>query len=328
MNNGKTSQLKKIGITVIILLILTALVKLGIIDEYLAHILTLGAINVIVALSLNLITGFTGQLALGHAGFMAIGAYTTSYMIMQANMPIFIAILIGGVMASIVGAMIGYPTLRLKGDYLAIVTLGFGEIIRVAMVNLEKITGGAAGLKGIPGFTENYEWLPAIRFLWVFLVLVVIVLVIYNLINSSYGRAIISVREDDIAASSMGIDIFYYKMFSFTLSALIAGVGGGLYALFFGYLTPNMFNFLKSVDFLIFVVLGGMGSISGTIIAGFTLTYLQEMLRFLKDYRLVIYPLLLILIMIFRPSGIMGTKELSLSMLKQLFRVKKNKGRW
>ena len=325
MNNENKSSFVKIAGTFIFIIFLSLLIKLGVINEYLAHVLTLAGISVIMALSLNLITGFTGQLALGHAGFMAIGAYTATFMIMQLNVPIFISIIIGGIVSGLVGIVIGYPTLRLKGDYLAIVTLGFGEIIRVIMVNLEKLTGGAAGLKGIPSFTENYDWQPMAKFLWVFLTLTVVVFILNNFINSSYGRAIISIREDEIASGSMGVNIFYYKMFSFTISAVIAGVGGGLYALVFGYLTPNMFNFLKSVDFLIIVVLGGMGSISGTVIAGLSLTYLQEMLRFLKDYRLVIYPLLLIVIMLFRPSGIMGTNELSIKLIKDRYNDLKKK---
>lgn len=289
----------------------------GIIDEYTAQILTLGGINVIIALSLNLISGFTGQLALGHAGFMAIGAYSTAILIMQLHLPMIVAIIIGGLVTAVVGMLIGFPTFRLKGDYLAIVTLGFGEIIRVVMINLESLTGGAAGLKGIPPFSEDFTWGPVISFVWVYGFMVLTIFLLSNLMKSSPGRAIISVREDEVAANSMGINVFYYKMFSFTLSAFIAGIGGGLYALIFGYLNPTMFNFMKSVDFLIIVVLGGMGSITGTVITGFALTYLQEFLRILQDYRLVIYPLLLILIMLFKPSGLMGTKEFSIGALFQ-----------
>lgn len=297
------------GFSFLAFLILVGLIYLGIIDEYTAQILTFAAINVIIALSLNLISGFTGQLALGHAGFMAIGAYSTAALVMQLQVPNLPAILVGGIVTAVFGFVIGFPTLRLKGDYLAIVTLGFGEIIRVLMINAEKITGGAAGLKGIPSFTENISLNPVVSFVWVFLFMIGTIILIGNLIKSSHGRAIISIREDEIASNAMGVNVFYYKMFSFTLSAFIAGIGGGLYALFFGYLNPTMFNFLKSCDFLVIVVLGGMGSIVGTVATGFILTYLQEFLRFLQDYRLVIYPLILIIIMLFKPTGLIGLVE-------------------
>jgi branched-chain amino acid transport system permease protein len=324
MENRMKNILVLLGIALFTLAGIGSLIYFGIIDEYTAQILTNAGINVIIALSLNLISGFTGQLAMGQAGFMAIGAYTTAVLVMQFHTPLVVAILAGGMVTACFGFVIGFPTLRLRGDYLAIVTLGFGEIIRVIMINLERLTGGAAGLKGIPPFTEDILLSPVVSFLWVFSFLIVTIIVISNLIKSSHGRAIISIREDEIAANSMGIDVFYYKMYAFIMSAFFAGVGGGLYALFFGYLNPTMFNFLKSVDFLVIVVLGGMGSITGTVITGFILTYLQEFLRILQDYRLVIYPLLLILMMLFRPSGIMGTRELSLVGLFQ--RKNRDKG--
>ncbi|NLW55815.1 MAG: branched-chain amino acid ABC transporter permease [Firmicutes bacterium] len=291
-----------------------------IIDEYTTQVLTIGAINVVVALGLNLISGFTGQLALGHAGFMAVGAYTTAALVMKLGVPIFPAIFGGGLISALFGLLIGLPTLRLRGDYLAIVTLGFGEIIRVIMINLTEITGGPAGLKGIPPFTTNFYWRPVVSFAIAYLFLVLVITLISNLLKSSPGRAIVSIREDEIAANAMGINVFYYKMFAFTLSAFIAGLGGGLYAPFFGYLSPNMFNFQKSVEFLIIVVLGGMGNLTGTVLAGFGLTYLQEFLRFLQDYRLVIYPLILIVLMLFQPSGLMGlfgNREFSLAGLAE-----------
>ncbi|MCL6591824.1 MAG: branched-chain amino acid ABC transporter permease [Firmicutes bacterium] len=321
MDNKLSRFLTLTGLSLLILAVSGALIFTGLIDEYTAQILTLAGINTIIALSLNLISGFTGQLALGHAGFMAIGGYTTAILIMKTNYAVLqqnpvlwyasigVAILIGGLVTAIFGLAIGFPTLRLKGDYLAIVTLGFGEIIRVLMVNMEDLTGGAAGLKGIPQFTEDPLWGSVVSFLWITGFMILTVILISNLIKSSHGRAIVSIREDEIAANSMGINVFYYKMFSFTLSAFIAGIGGGLYALFFGYMNPTMFNFLKSLDFLVIVVLGGMGSIVGTVVTGYVLTYLQEFLRFLKDYRLVIYPLILIIIMLFKPTGLIGIIE-------------------
>ncbi len=309
MSAQMKKQIRIAGFSFLGFIIIVGLIYLGIIDEYTAQILTFAAINVIIALSLNLISGFTGQLALGHAGFMAIGAYSTAALVMQAQVPNLPAILAGGFVTAVFGFVIGFPTLRMKGDYLAIVTLGFGEIIRVLMINAEKITGGAAGLKGIPSFTKNISLNPVLSFVWVFLFMIGTIILISNLIKSSHGRAIVSIREDEVASNAMGVNVFYYKMFSFTLSAFIAGLGGGLYALFFGYLNPTMFNFLKSCDFLVIVVLGGMGSIVGTVATGFILTYLQEFLRFLQDYRLVIYPLILIIIMLFKPTGLIGLVE-------------------
>jgi len=249
---------------------------------------------------------------------MAVGAYTTAALVMKLNVPILPAMIGGAVMAALFGFLIGLPTLRLRGDYLAIVTLGFGEIIRVVMINLPNLTGGPAGLKGIPTFTTNFFWRPVLSFAMVYFTLALVVVLLSNLLKSSHGKAIISIREDEIAANAMGINVFYYKIFAFTLSAFIGGLGGALYAPFFGYLSPNMFNFQKSVEFLIIVVLGGMGNLTGTVLAGIGLTYLQEILRFLKDYRLVIYPVILIIVMIFQPSGIMGlfgNREFSLTAL-------------
>lgn len=303
-------------IVAFVLLLLIVLVRYRVIGEYTSQVLTVAGINVIIALGLNLISGFTGQLALGHAGFMAVGAYTTAALMMKLNVPTFPAILGGALMSALFGFLIGLPTLRLRGDYLAIVTLGFGEIIKVVMINLPSLTGGPAGLKGIPTYTTNFVWRPVLSFAIVAVTMTLVIVFLSNLLKSSHGKAIISIREDEIAANAMGINVFYYKIFAFTLSAFIGGLGGALYAPFFGYLSPNMFNFQKSVEFLIIVVLGGMGNLTGTVLAGIGLTYLQEILRFLKDYRLVIYPVILIIVMIFQPSGVMGlfgNREFSLT---------------
>jgi branched-chain amino acid transport system permease protein len=285
----------------------------GMIDEYTAQVLTLGGINVIVALSLNLATGFAGQLVLGQAGFMAVGAYTTAVLVTRWQTPLLAAVGCGGVVAALCGLVIGFPALRLRGDYLAIVTLGFGEIIRTTLVNLEGLTGGAAGLKGIPAFTETLLLRPTVAFIWVYAFMAGTLLLVADLINSAPGRAVLAVREDEIAADAMGINVFYYKMLAFTFAAGLAGIAGSLYAPFFRYLNPTMFNFLKSVDFLIIAVLGGLGSITGTVCAGFGLTYLQELLRLVNDYRMVVYPLLLILLMLFRPTGLLGGRELNMA---------------
>lgn len=322
-------------VSTVLFVILVILQYFKIISEYTGLLLTLAGIYVIVSLSLNLITGFTGQLSLGHAGFMCVGAYTTAIAIIKYGMPIPIALILGGIMTALFGLAIGIPTLRLRGDYLAITTLGFGEIIRVIIVNLDSLTGGAAGLKGIPTFSNTGDFIidAIIRFSWVYIVMILVIAVIHNLINSSQGRAIISIREDDIASTSMGVNVAYYKIYAFTLSAFIAGVGGGLYAIFFGYLNPAMFGWLNSVNFVVIVVLGGMGSITGTIIAAVVFTYLQEWLRVFADFRLVIFGLALIILMIFWPKGLMGNKELSITgFFRQLrsgeFSPKQLKTKW
>ena len=294
--------------------LLAGLQYFNVINEYNGQLLTLAGIYVIVSLSLNLISGFTGQLSLGHAGFMAIGAYTTAVAITRFAIPVPIALILGGLMTALFGIAIGFPALRLKGDYLAITTLGFGEIIRVIIVNLEPLTGGAAGLKGIPPLSSTGDFIldAIVEFTWVYVVAILVIAAMSNLIRSSHGRAIISVREDEIAANSMGIDVASAKVFAFTLAAFIAGVGGGLYAVYFGYLNPTMFGWLNSVNFVVIVVMGGMGSISGTIIAAVAFTYLQEWLRVFEDYRLVVFGVALIVLMLFAPKGLMGNKELSI----------------
>ena len=254
-------------------------------------------ISVIMAVSLNLITGFTGQFTLGHAGFMAIGAY-----------------LCGGLLAAVFGVLIGLPTLRLKGDYLAIATLGFGEVIRVVLLNT-KYVGGASGFFGIPRL---------ITWTWAFFIMVITVVVIRNLLWSSYGRACVSIREDEIASELMGIDITKYKVLAFTVGAFFAGLGGAVYAHYFYGMQPGTFNFMKSIDYLVMVVLGGMGSITGSVLAAIVLTIVNVVLQQYSEIRMILYALLLIVIMIFRPQGLMGSKELSLNMFRKVKRGDQN----
>ncbi len=323
MRKSKLSNfLTLLVVSVIVFVILIALMYTGIIDEYNGLLLTLAGIYFIISLSLNLITGFIGQFALGQAGFMCVGAYTSAIMVINLHLPLFVAILIGGLVTAIFGFLIGAPTLRLRGDYLAIVTLGFGEIIRVIMINLGSLTGGAAGLKGIPPFSDTGDIMldNLIRFAWVYGFAIIALVVMSNLIKSSHGRAIISIREDEIASNSMGINVSYYKVFAFMVSAFFAGIGGGLYASYFGYLNPDMFKWLSSVNFVVIIVLGGLGSITGTLIASVAFTYIQEWLRVFGDLRLVIFGLALILIMLFWQRGIMGTKEFSVvTFVRKLF---------
>ena len=250
---------------------------------------------------------------------MAVGAYASIWFSQVAHLPMPASILVAGCCAAFVGFIIGFPTLKLSGDYLAIVTLGFGEIIRVVFVNLKSITGGPNGKRftTILAARADYAWIVIIG------ALVVIIALLQNFLRSTYGRAIFSVREDEIAANSNGISVFRYKMTGFVIAAFVAGIGGALYAPFIGFVKPDLSSFNRSVDYLIYVVLGGMGSITGSVLAAFVLTYLQEFLRFLKDYRLLIYPLILIFVMLFRPQGLLGMKELSFVGLWEKFAARR-----
>lgn len=292
---------------VLVVAVPALLIQFSVIDAYTAQILTLSGINAIMALSVNIICGITGQLSLGQAGFMAIGAYSTILLTTNLHLPLPVSIILAGLVTAFFGFLIGFPTLKLEGDYLAIVTLGFGEIIRVVLVNLKQWTGGPNGKQFPTLLTLN----PTAAYVTIIGTLVLLIILLQNFIRSTYGRAILAVREDEIAANSTGISVFKYKMIGFVIASFVAGIGGALYAPFIGFVKPEQASFTKSIDYLIFVVLGGMGSTTGSVLAAFVLTYLQEFLRFLQNYRLLIYPVILILVMIFRPQGLMGTKEFS-----------------
>lgn len=282
----------------------------GLINRATNGILMTVCINIILAVSLNLTTGYLGQLALGHAGFMALGAYASaifskSVAIENDLVKFLVALLLGGLFAAVFGFLIGMPALRLKGDYLAIITLGFGEIIRVVIEALG-ITGGAQGLRSIP----KVATLPVS-----FIVMVLTIAVLYTLINSRHGRAIIAIREDEIAAESMGINITYYKTLAFTVAAFFAGVAGAMYAHYIGILGASNFDFNRSIEIVVTVVLGGLGSFTGSIVAAIALTLLPFMLRAFSEYRMLIYSIALIVVMIFKPSGLFGQYEFSLTRL-------------
>ena len=260
-------------------------------------------INIILAVSLNLINGHTGQFSLGHAGFMAVGAYTAakisivcSGLIAPVLVPgmFLLALLAGGLLAALAGLAVGLPTLRLRGDYLAIVTLGFGEIIRVVLQNMDSL-GAASGLKGVPGFSNLF---------WVWTSAAITVYVITSMVNSTYGRGFIAVHDDEVAASAMGINPVRYKVTAFVVGAFFAGIAGGLYAHHKQFLSPTGFDFLKSIDIVMMVILGGMGRTVGVIIAAILLTLLPEFLRSFAEYRMIIYSLLVIVLMIVRPQGL------------------------
>ncbi|MDR2597390.1 MAG: branched-chain amino acid ABC transporter permease [Treponema sp.] len=295
-----------IGILTVVLPLL--LIKLGIIDAYTSRILTMGGVNAIMAMSVNMIVGITGQLSLGQAGFLAIGAYSCIFFNLDMGLPLPFAVFCAVFVTTFAGFLIGFPVLKLTGDYLAIVTLGFGEIIRVVFINLKALTGGPNGRSFTTSLVMNSE----LAFVFTTATLVIILALLQNFLRSTYGRAIKACREDEIAANANGINIFRYKMIGFVIAAFIAGIGGCVYAMVVGFVKPDVAQFLKSIDFLIYVVLGGMGSMTGSILSAYVLTYLQEFLRFLQDYRLLIYPVILILVMMFRPKGLLGMKEFSI----------------
>ena len=265
-------------------------------------------IYIMLAVSLNIVTGYLGQLPLGHAGFMAVGAYTGAIFWksgLLTGMPdVAAGLVIAGISAAIVGILIGIPALRLRGDYLAIITLGFGEIIRVTLINLTPVTGGTQGLQSIPRHTN---------FILVYICVAITCTVIHMIMKSRHGRAILAIRENEIAAESCGVKTTYYKVMAFAVSAFFAGVAGALYAGTLGILVPNAFDFMASINILVMVVLGGMGSMLGSVIAASILTSLPLALQALNEYRLIIYALLLIGVMIFKPTGLMGTYDFSLS---------------
>jgi branched-chain amino acid transport system permease protein len=305
------------------------------IDDYQARLLVFIAINIILATSLNLINGFTGQFSIGHAGFMAVGAYSSAYFTVNhgkalesavaflgptaaSSVVLLVAIAIGAVVAALMGLVVGIPSLRLKGDYLAIVTLGFAEIIRIVILNIDAV-GGATGYQ-VQGYAH---------FMWVGIFTVITVVVIHNIVRSDSGRALISIREDELAAEAMGVNTTRYKVSSFVIGSAFAGVAGVLFAHYNKFLSTNDFQFIKSFEIIIMIVIGGMGSITGAILGAIIVTLLPELLRQLPDVqlgsttfhftdlRLVIFALILILTMILRPQGILGTREFGLSWLKR-----------
>ena len=268
-------------------------------------------INIILAVSLHLIIGITGQFSIGHAGFLAVGAYASAIITMKLSLPFPVALLTGGLVAAIAGLIIGIPTLRLRGDYLAIATLGFGEIMRIVLLNIDYV-GGASGMM----VSQMVTW-P-----WLFACVVITIVVIANFTNSTHGRACISIRENEIAADAMGVNTTFYKVIAFVIGAFFAGVAGALHAHNFYIIQPSNFGFLKSFDILIFVVLGGLGSMSGSVIAAILLTIISTFLQDFPEIRMVIYSLVLIVMMLFRPQGLMGTREIT-----SLFKIgKSNQG--
>lgn len=295
----------------VIYVAITLLNKARVINNYILQVLMFVGINMIMTLSLNIVTGVTGQASIGHAGFMSLGAYSSAIVTSlvfkgyalpeKFRIPVFLlGLLAGGLVSGLFGLIIGFPTLKIKGDYLAIVTLAFGEVVRATMRMIEPV-GAARGMINIPMYCN---------FGWIVVFLVITVYISRNFIYSRYGRACQAVREDEIAASAMGVNVARYKVLAFVMSAFIAGIAGGLYAHTVSFIAPDTFSFSKSSDYVVYLYAGGIGSLTGSMLGAAILTALPEMLRFLAEWRIVLYALILLCVMIFRPQGLCGGKEL------------------
>ncbi|MDS8905274.1 branched-chain amino acid ABC transporter permease [Streptococcus pneumoniae] len=286
--------------------LISVLVSVGVLNLFYVQILQQIGINIILAVGLNLIVGFSGQFSLGHAGFMASGAYAAA--IIGSKSPtygaFFGAMLVGALLSGAVALLVGIPTLRLKGDYLAVATLGVSEIIRIFIINGGSLTNGAAGILGIPNFTT---W----QMVYFFVVITTIATL--NFLRSPIGRSTLSVREDEIAAESVGVNTTKIKIIAFVFGAITASIAGSLQAGFIGSVVPKDYTFINSINVLIIVVFGGLGSITGAIVSAIVLGILNMLLQDVTSVRMIIYALALVLVMIFRPGGLLGTWELSLS---------------
>ena len=301
MNSLQKNDLKMLVFALVIYGIIMGLTSAGMLSAFWQLNLIFAGINIILAASLNLINGYTGQFSLGHAGFMAVGAYVGVVLTTNFQMAFPVAILAGGVTAGFLGALIGLPTLRLRGDYLAIATLGLGEIVRIVIINVPYV-GGAAGFKGIPHHTD---------FTWVFCLMLVTLFIIKNFVNSRHGRACLAIRENEIAAESMGVNTTRYKVLAFSIGAFFAGVAGVLFGHNMYILSPASFTFMQSFNILIMVVMGGLGSMTGSIAGALVVTFLSAALASFPNARMIIYALALILLMFYRPQGLFGYVEVT-----------------
>ena len=295
MNKVRKFDLKALAASAVLFAILQGLMTAEVIGPFWELNLILICMNVILASSLNMINGFTGQFSIGHAGFLAVGAYVGAVMTVKLGFSFPLAIVAGTVAAGFLGFLIGLPTLRLDGDYLAIATLGLGEIIRICILNIEYI-GGASGLMF---FIKNFK-------------------------NSAHGRACLAIRENEIAADTMGIDTTKYKVMAFTLGASFAGTAGVLFSHYFFIAHPASFTFMRSFDILTMVVLGGLGSLTGSITGAILLTFISAALADFPEWRMIIYSLAMIILMLYRPQGLFGNKELSEKVFNSLKGGKSN----
>ena len=291
MNSLQKNDLKMLVFALVIYGIIMGLTSAGMLSAFWQLNLIFAGINIILAASLNLINGYTGQFSLGHAGFMAVGAYVGVVLTTNFHAAFPIALLAGGVAAGLLGALIGLPTLRLRGDYLAIATLGLGEIVRIVIINVPYV-GGAAGFKGIQHLTS---------FTWVFFLMLVTLFIIKNFVNSRHGRACLAIRENEIAAESMGVNTTVYKVLAFTIGAFFAGVAGVLFGHNMYILSPASFTFMQSFNILIMVVMGGLGSMTGSIAGALVVTFLSAALASFPNARMIIY----------RPQGLFGYVEVT-----------------
>ena len=312
------AYLMNVALVLAVFGLLNLLLNLGVLNHFHRGLLIVICVNIMLAVSLNLSAGFLGQLVLGHAAFMSVGAYTAAIFSIQLSISnpwgMVLSLLVGGVVAALFGVAIGIPALRLRGDYIAIITLGFGQIVQSIVLNMN-ITGGPMGLMGIPRTTNLTV---------AFFAMVFTVVILTTLVRSRHGRAMISIRENEIAAESSGINTTYYKIFGFTVSAFFAGIAGGVLAHHIGILMPQDIGFERSIELLVIVVLGGMGSFTGSIVSAVVLTLLPELLRDFAMYRMLLYSIILIAMMIYRPQGLMGSYEFSARYV--LFKL--TGGRW
>lgn len=317
MNPARKKDLLQIAGGILLFAALQGLLTGGVLSSFWKLNLIMICINIILSVSLNLINGYAGQFSLGHAGFMAVGAYTGVILTAYFHAPLLLALLAGGIAAAVLGCLIGLPTLRLNGDYLAIATLGLGEIIRIVIMNIQYV-GGAAGFTGIPHLTN---------FTWAFFVMLLSVMLIKNFVNSSHGRACVAIRENEIAARAMGINTTLYKVLAFSIGAGFAGVAGCLFAHCFYIINPSSFTFMQSFNYLIMVVMGGLGSITGSIAGAFVVTFLSAALASLPEFRMIIYALILILLMFYRPQGLFGYVEFThLPLIRRIIERRRRHG--
>ena len=308
MNSSRKADLKALVAAAVLFAVLFGLLQAEIIGPFWELNLVLIGINVILATSLNMINGYTGQFSIGHAGCLAVGAYVGAIMTVKLGFGIVPALVAGTVAAGFLGFLIGLPTLRLNGDYLAIATLGLGEIIRICILNIDYV-GGAAGLMGIPRLTT---------FPLVFWIMIAILFFIKNFKNSAHGRACLAIRENEIAADTMGIDTTKYKVMAFTLGAAFAGTAGVLFSHYFFIAHPASFTFMRSFDILTMVVLGGLGSMTGSVTGAIVLTFISAALSDFPQWRMIIYSVAMIVLMLYRPQGLFGSKEFSIRMFRSL----------
>lgn len=293
------------------LLILIMLVPLIVRVDYYMHIIITIGMYIILTLSLNLVTGYAGQFSMGHAAFYGIGAYIAALLMLNYSMPFWIAIIVSSVLTAVSGFFLGLPALRLQGDYLGIVTLGFGEIVRLIFINWVSVTRGPMGLPGIPSPTiGSFVFMTKTPYYYTIVVLCLLTILVFRrLTNSRFGLGLITVREDEIAASAIGINTVRVKLISFVIGAFFAGMTGGFFASYISFISPDSFMYIDSITILAMVVLGGMGNLFGSIIGAIVLVIAPELLRFLMDYRMILYGLMMVILMIYKPEGFWGISK-------------------